>query len=155
MAKNEVSKKGQFSKKDVPEMLDAVRGQIKALKERFGSDTGGLKNDDMGSPFGRISDMSDVPSLIRAIASVKGREASYKDAIKECDKVITLTKFPFKVCGTSPKNVIDAINRRIGEVTFKDELTKLEEAASYLEKHVSEDQKFENDMQKFMDVIKL
>jgi len=151
--KNEVSVNGAFTKDNVPALLEAVQAKIAALKGKFGGEDSVLTNDDLGQPFGNISSINDVPMLIRAISSVRGRETAYKSAITETEKSITLTKFPFKVCGTSANKVVDAINRRIGEVTYKDELAKLEEAAKLLNQHTSEEQRFANDMARFADVI--
>jgi hypothetical protein len=147
--KNEVSAPGAFTKDNVPALLEAVQKKIADLKSKFGSEDSALSNDDLGQPFGHISSIDNVPMLIRAISSVRGRESAYKSAIAETDKSITLTKFPFKVCNTSANKVVDAINRRIGEVTFKDEITKLEKAAKLLNQHTSEEQRFNNDMAEF------
>ena len=152
--KNEVSVAGQFSKENVPAMLEVVNAQIKELQSRFGGDKSTLSNDELDD-FGRVSDIKDVPTLIKAISAVNSREKAYKEAITLTDKTITLTKFPFKLNGSTAKVWIECINRQIGEVTFKDELNRLKEAATFLEKHVSKEQQFENDMAKFMDIVKV
>ena len=152
--KNEVAAPGQFTKENVPAMLEVINAQITELKGRFGGNEESLKNDSLDG-FGNISNITEVSVLIQAISSVKGREAGYKDAMKDTDKTITLTKYPFKLNGSSSSVWIKCINRQIGEVTFKDEMKRLEAAAALLEKHVSEEQKLANDMSKFADLITL
>jgi|GEM_PF-2765410 len=150
--KNEVSVKGQFSKENVPAMLEMTNKKIKELENRFGGNEDKLSNDDLDG-FGPISDITDVSDLIKAISSVQGRETGYKSAIKVADKTVTLTKYPFKLNGSSPSTWIKCINQRIGQITYQAEIDQLKKAASFLEKHVSDDMKFENDMAKFADAI--
>jgi len=150
-----VAVSGQFTKENVPALLAQVNAKIDKLTKNFGGDEPGLTNDDLDG-FGSISNISDVSELIKAVSSVQGREAGYKVAIKEIKADgVTLTKFPFKINGSGSSAWIKQINRRLGEVTYKDELAKLKAAATHLEKHVSEEQQFANDMKKFADVIGL
>ena len=151
--------KGQFTKAQVPELLEVVLAKINALKKNYGGNEPGLSNDNLPG-FGKISDLSDVPTLVQAISSVRGREKGYVEAMeKDVDSElvlnVTLTKFPFKLSGSTAKVWVAQINRRIGEVTYKEELQKLEAAAELLNRHTTEEQKFSNDMAKFADVMGL
>ena len=98
--KNEVAAPGQFTKENVPALLEAVNAKMNELKSRFGGDDKGLKNDELDG-FGNISSITDVPNLIQAISAVVGREKAYKEAIKLTDSSVTLSKYPFKLNGST------------------------------------------------------
>ena len=154
-----MAKKEEFSiatiesRDQIPALLERALAKKDELKKQYGQDIEDLSNDNLEG-FGNISSIEEVTTLVKAISSVKGREAAYKVAMKDV-KVpgVTLIEYPFKVNGTSAKRWIEVINKRIGQVTYKDQLSKLDELVSVCEKYVSDDQRFINDMKRVGDIL--
>jgi hypothetical protein len=147
-----LAKAGQFTTEMVPDLLQVLEEKIKELKKKFGGDEKPLTNDNLDG-FGNISSIDKVPNLVRAISSVKGREAAYKNAFDFTAPEITLEKFPFEINGTGAEAWVAHINQQIGKVTYKDELAKLEKGRELLKKHVSKEMQFATDMSEFKDVF--
>ncbi len=147
-----LAKAGQFTTEMVPDLLQVLDQKIKDLKEKFGGNSNPLSNDSLEG-FGSITAIDKVPSLIRAISSVRGREAAYKAAFADTLPEVTLERFPFEINGTSADEWVRHINQQIGKVTYKDELAKLEKGRDLLKKHVSKEMQFATDMAEFKDVF--
>lgn len=141
------------SRDQIPDLLNKVISKKKDLKKAYGGDVEDLTNDDL-QPFGKISKLTDVPTLVKAISSIKGREAAYEDAFKLVTiPGVVADKYPFRINNTSSKRWVEVINKRIGQITYEDQMKKLDELEKICEKYVSDDQRFANDLAKIGDVL--
>lgn len=142
-------------RKQIPELLKTVQKKQEELKAVYGGNVEDL-SDDYLEPFGKISEITEVSTLIKAISSIKGRQAAYKSAFKEVTiPDVSLEKYPFKIKNTSPDRWIEVINKRIGQITYEDHSKKLKEIESICEKYLSDDMKFANDMSKLQGILDL
>jgi len=145
---NEVVTKDQFTRADVPKLLAEVNRQIAELKgeEQDPITDGNLEN------FGRLSDINDVTTLVRAASSVKGKAAAYNNVAEELQ--VDLSKFPFKINKWGAEKWMKDIKRRINEVTYKDKLNKLEKVRDELSGFLSEDDKFSQAVHNIVSIMK-
>ena len=147
---NELSVAGQFGVKDVPTILQSINDQIAALKG--GNSNEPLTNGDLGAPFGQITSINDVPTLVRATSMVMQQEKNYAEAAKL--QSVDTEKFPYKLGSHSAERWIADLSKRINEVTYKDKLDKLMAAKSKLEQFLSEDDKLNAEMMNIVDLLK-
>ena len=151
-SKNEVALGSQFTKEKVPAMLDQINEKIKDLKG--GSDK---KPSTVGKVLpgfdSTIANITDLTTLISAAASISVRKEGYEKAIKDLGIKTKAPKFTLE--GVESEKWIEDIKLRYQEVEFKSQLDQLEEAKTILERNLSKDQQFANDMAKFTDLIKV
>ena len=146
-SKNAVAKKDQFTVADVPDLLKQVNEQIKQLK---GEEEDPITDGNLEG-FGRLSDIDDVTTLVRAASSVMGKAAAYDKAAEETG--VDISKFPFKINKWGAEKWLKDIKRRINEVTFKDRLDKLTKVKDELEQHLSAEDKFNATVQNIVSII--
>lgn len=150
-AKNEVSVGGQFTLDSVPDLLAKVEAEMDALKAKFGGDSDETPANGELEPFGNLNDVNDISTLISAYSLITGRSIAYERAAKALGQDIK--KHPFKEGGASLDKWEKFINRRIGEVTYKDKMDKLKATREKLKKYVSEEQQFQSDMKDIADIL--
>lgn len=142
--KNEVAVADQFTKDNIPLMLEQINAKIAELKGGQ-TKTASTKGISLGQ-FGRLEDINDVSQLILAYATIESRMEKYAGVV---DK-LGLTKAPeFQEGGVDGPTWLSDIQARIAQVTHKDTLERLENAKALLEKNLSAEQQFANDMAKF------
>jgi len=136
---------------DVPVLLEKVNEKINEIKKGIPKEvtTKGKILED----FGRIEDIDDVETLIKAASMVLGKEKAYKEAAKVV--VPAGIKVPqFTISGHKAKDWIEAIESRVVEVAYKTELKKLEEVKKTLEENLSAEMKLANDLKKIATILK-
>ena len=148
--KNELSLGGQFKVENVPALLEKINAQIKVLKGEHSDEP--LTNGDLGAPFGQITSINDVPTLVRATSMVIGMEENYAKAAKV--QGVDIKVFPFKLGSHAADRWIVDLKKRINDVTFKEKLDKLTVAKAKLEQFLSEDDKLNAEMMNIVDLLK-
>lgn len=124
-----------FKMEDVPEMIQKLNEKI---NEITGTSEGNVKITEDLPSFGNIQNITDVPKLVQAYASVMTSEAMYENAMKELKLP---SKFTYKIGSYVPDTWKKSIKTRIAEVTQEDLLKKLKDAKAELEKHLSGEDK--------------
>lgn len=146
-----VSVKGQFTLEQVPDLLQKINDQIKALKgdkERAAKITEPLAN------FGRICDIKDPERLMDAYAFVTRKAAARAEFADVFQKIDPLTPLKgFTEGGHSLEQWQNEILAQYRETTFESKLSKLMEAKKILEDNLSREQKFVASMQNLQDLF--
>jgi len=149
--KNQVAEKGQFTLDNVPDYLELVEKKIDELRKKIKGDDGDVLSDTNLEGFGDLSKIEEVDQLVRAHSSIVNREVAYKKSAKALD--VKLSKYPFEINGVSASRWVAYIKRRIGEVTYQDDLDKFEQVRNKLKGYVSEEQKFASDMKDIAQIL--
>ena len=133
-----------LTKDNVPQLLEIVAGKIKDLKKNMGE-----KPKDLGNfpQFGRLSDVNSLSQLIKMQAAINSMQTEYAKAAKEIVPK-GVNHAAYTINGHSPATWTEAIKFRANEVSFKKQLTQLENTKSTLESHLSEDLKLQNDLKR-------
>lgn len=137
--KTEVSLAKLDDLKNVPIYLEQVQAQRKALEAKYKGDEDEIPSSTVIEPFGDLASISDVSELVTAHSLITGREIAYKRAAKELG--VSLKSYPFKVNGVSVAKMTSYIKRRIGEVTYEDEIRDLKAIEADLIELSSEEDK--------------
>lgn len=145
----EVAKKGQFdidnlTREDVPGMLELIKKKISELKGKRPNEE--KTEGKTLSGFGKISEIKDVSSLVKAYSMLTKKEEAYKEAAKALS--VDVSKYPFKENGVGAAAWKNDIEMRMVDVIHEAELTRLTKVKSILEENLSQEQKFANDMKK-------
>lgn len=147
-----VAVNGQFTQSDIPNLLEIINNKIAALKgdkEKATRITGGL------GAFGKISDITDINTLRGAYAYVtKKYEAigGFDSVFKTAAPTITLPVY--KEGGASLKQWQDEIVMQFKEVSFKEELDKLEKAKQILQDNLSTEMKLAASLNDIAELMK-
>lgn len=138
--KNEIAVVGQVDLGQVPMYLEQVVQQIDALEAKFGSGTDGdMPSSTTLDVFGDLSTCEDITELVKANSAIVGRAAAYTASAKTLG--VSLTNYPFRINKATAEKWTKYIKRRVGEVTFKDELASLKAIKADLIDLSSEDDK--------------
>lgn len=153
--KNEVAAPGQFlpTMDKVPELLAQVEASMKALKSKYGGDSDDTPANGQLDGFGDLTSVEDISTLVQAHSAVVNREKAYKGSAKTLG--VSVSKYPFKINGATAAKWEKFIMRRVGEVTYADQLAKLKATKAKLTKYVSEEQQFASDMKDIADILKV
>ncbi len=144
---------GQFTQSDIPKLLDGIQekiNQLKGDKEKAARITGELPL------FGKISNIKDIDTLRAAYAYItKKTEAieSFNDAFKAVAPTAELSSY--KEGGATVKQWQEEILTQYREVTFAEQLDKLEKAKQILQNNLSEELKLAASLQDVADLLKL
>jgi len=139
----------QFTQADIPAMLETVVKKIKLLKkgvEDKPQTTGELDG------FGKINDIKDVDTLIKAYSSVTNRQKCYDEAAKEMLPE-GVKKPVFKLNGFSAEQWLADIKKRTVEVGFQQELAKLNKVKTKLEANLSAEAKLAKDLKDIANIL--
>lgn len=146
-----VSKAGQFTIEQVPDLLQQVNDKIKALK---GDKERATKVSESLGVFGKISEITEPGKLIDAYSFITRKAAAYKEFVPVFQEMDPLTKLgEFKESGHSLKVWQEEITAQYREVTFQTQLDKLEKAKAILTENLSRDQKFNASMADLKDLF--
>jgi len=140
---------GQFTQADIPNMLETVVAKIKLLKagvEDKPQTTGELDG------FGKINDIKDVGTLIKAYSSVDNRQKCYDEAAKEMLPE-GVKKPTFKLNSFSAEQWKADIKKRTVEVGFQQELDKLNKVKTKLEANLSAEAKLAKDLKDIANIL--
>ena len=135
----------QFTKEDVPGMLEKVNAAIEAIKQGIPEKkqtTGDLDG------FGPIDEIDSVEQLIKAHSSVTGRARAYEASYAALAAKSKLKKKApkFTIGDHSEQAWLDDIDARCIVVEHQSELKKLEQVKTKLESHLSEESKLSKDL---------
>ena len=138
--KNEVSAQGQFDLEKVPVYLAQVSEKIDNLESKYGKGSEGeTPSSTELTGFGDLSTCEDITVLVKANSSITGRSDAYKASAKLLG--VSLTDYPFRINKATATKWTAYIKRRVGEVTYKDELKDLKAIQSDLIDLSSEEDK--------------
>ena len=139
-------------RENVPNFLKDINDRLAALK---GEEKDSRRITEELEPFGKISEITDVQELMGAYAYItykaKGIE-SFRSVFELNVSAITIPAVTIN--GHSLERWQEEILTQHRAVTFKQEIEKLEKIRERLTKHLSEDQKFEEDMQDILTIWK-
>lgn len=143
MAKGELTTAGQFTQDDIPGMLEKVTAQLAALTKTTNESkpTTGV----CLSGFGKIEDIHDVQTLIKALGSVSGKEKSFKDTVKA--EKFTFALKPLLLDGFTPDEWRISIKDRINAVINKVQIENLQNIKTTLEANLSAKDKLAKDLE--------
>ena len=138
-----------LGQKGVPELLKQVVGKIAGL-------TGGKVNTKTTKGtrlpgFDEIQNITKVSVLIQAMSSIRAREKAYGESAKELN--LSTIKFPFKLEGFTAKQWIDDIKVKVGTLSNKAELDKLNKIKEKLESNLSAKDKLKKDMEEVARIL--
>jgi hypothetical protein len=136
--KQELVVKSNYTVNDVPEMLEALKGQLKELRSQ-NKDTVSLNITYNGR---NIKDLQSLQELLEISASVHAREAAYNEEVKRYK--VEGEVVSFTTSGKNVKEWEEIIEKAIFELKNRKKISDLEEAISELSKYVSEEEKFRN-----------
>jgi len=127
---------------DVPKMLEQVTEQIKLIK---GSLPTTPKTTEALPEFGKIDNINNLSTIIKATSMVMGKECAYNEAAKvivpENIKVPT-----FKLNKMEASAILDHLKSRAIEVANKEQLDKLTKIQAKLKENLSAEAKLANDL---------
>lgn len=131
-----------FTMDMIPDVLEDINKKIKDLKPKNNSVTSMLKKD-MGSNLGSLTNITTLRGATYALASIQAREKLYNTAKKS----LGIEVIPeFSIAGHSCKEWLEAVKQRCKEIENAATLKKLEVTKASLEKHVSKEIQFKNEM---------
>lgn len=146
---NQLSTANQFTQADIPRLLETVVNKINILKkgvEDKPQTTGELDG------FGKINDIKDVSTLIKAYSSVTNRQKCYDEAAKELLPE-GVKKPTFKLNSFSADQWKSDIKKRTVEVGFQQELNKLNKVKEKLEANLSAEAKLAKDLKDISNIL--
>lgn len=148
--KNEVLDLKNFKTSDVPKMLELVKSKIQELT---GSSDKKPSTKGVYLPgFDALENMNSLSDLIKAYSSIEGKEKAYEAAFKSMG---IKTKMPkFEIEGHSANVWRKDIKLRYQEVAHKSQVEKLNTIKKTLESHLTEEEKFNKDMQNIAELMK-
>lgn len=118
----------------IPDLIEFIKTQEKALEHI--AETNYRNSTDLKEPFGDIKTETKIENLIKAWASIKGKEKAYNEAAKDLE----LKAFPqFVRNGNTAEDWKHNIMLRIAVINNADEIKKLKEFKDKLSKFVSEE----------------
>lgn len=138
-ATNAVSIAGQFSLEEIPVYLEQIRQQRKELEAKYGGDNNDIPSSTEIDGFGDLATIKDVSELVAAYSLITGREIAYKRSAEELG--VSLKAYPFRINNVSVEKMGAYIKRRIGEVTYEDEIKELKAIEDNLIELSSEEDK--------------
>ena len=100
---------------------------------------------------GEIKDISELQDLVKAHAIITKAQTDLTTSAEELD--IELSDEEFEFNGLTISDWMDDIKSRKGEIILNARKEKLRAAERTLEKHLSEDDKFNMDMEEIGDVL--
>jgi len=135
----------QMGQEGIPALLEKVTEQIKAIRGDMPSEnktTGSLQG------FGKIADIKDVATLIKAYSSVDNRQKAYDAAHSSMEAELkqSFKKPGFYLDGSSAEAWKQDILSRVIVVANKTKLDKLNKIKSKLEANLSAEDKMKKDM---------
>jgi len=144
----ELTAPGQYTISDVPKLLEQAKQKLATLQ---GNASGDIKEITVSLPgFGSVQGINSTSQLIKAIASVDGKEKSFKAAHKRHFTTIEPKCPQFLIEGHSPKAWRDNIKLAYTKIKNESETAKVKEAITLLEENLSKEAKFNNNMQKIV-----
>lgn len=152
--KNEVALTSQFTKENVPALLEHVNSKIDAIKKP--NKKSSSVNGKSLPGFGQLNNITDLSILIQARTSVNGKYNAYQKEVDTMTKEGTIVgEAPeFQIDGCSAEDWLAGIDNRYIEVSHKALLDKLEKGREFLKKHISEEDEFQQDMKEFVELFK-
>ena len=150
MAKKETTSNlpAKLTQADVPSLLSQVNEKIAQLK---GVSDEGNRTSGKLEGFGNIRDIKDQSTLIKAYSSVLGRTKAYAEAAKEFEGMGEVPAF--KIDGSTADQWLHDIKLQYNQVTYKDQLEKLNAVKSELEKHLSAEDKLAASLGNIRDIL--
>jgi uncharacterized protein (DUF885 family) len=139
----------QFTQADIPGMLETVVKKIKLLKKGVEDKP---QTTEQLDGFGKINDIKDVDTLIKAYSSVTNRQKCYDEAAKEMLPE-GVKKPVFKLNGFSADQWLADIKKRTVEVGFQQELAKLNKVKTKLEANLSAEAKLAKDLKDIANIL--
>jgi len=136
-------------KEDIPEMLQEVTRLIKKIKGNL-PETPKITNELSG--HGKIAEIETLDGLIKAASTIKAKERAYNDIAKDITPFGLKTP-TFALNGHSAKQWIDYIKTTAILVGNKEKLKKLNDVKVILERNLSDQDKFKNDMALFNSIL--
>lgn len=134
-----------FTLDNVPQLLENVNAKIQALKPS--NSTTSIMKKEFGAGFGKLKDTTKLSSLVYFYAAVSSREELYNKAADEMKKE---SAPKFSIAGHTSEEWKKAILERYTQVENAATLKNLEDSKVLLEKHLSKDNQFKNDMTKLL-----
>lgn len=142
---------GTITQDKIPAMLEVINQKITNLKgdkEKAARVTGTL------GAFGRVSDITNPDTLRDAYAYITRKGEAIEGYNEVFKKVAPTAKFnKYKEGGATVEQWQEEILTQYRDVTFKEELTKLQEAKKLLEENLSEELKFQARIQSVADLL--
>jgi hypothetical protein len=149
-ATTELSTKSAFSQSDIPGLLEKINSQIAELKgdrEKNKRITGELGH------FGKISDIKDINTLREAYTYATKMDKAISEHDDVFKAVAPTTKLPkWSEGGGNVKDWQEEILLQFREVTYKEQLDKLEKAKKILQDNLSAEMKLAESLK---DVVSL
>jgi hypothetical protein len=146
-----VALKSQFTQNDVPAMLEKVNEEISKLKgdkEKIVRISGAL------GPFGIVSSIKDIPTLVKAYSYITSKAKAYADSAEPFKSIDPSVKIPaFDENGASLKQWQEEILMQYREVTFESKLAKLKAVKEELEKNLSAEMKLAASLANIADIL--
>lgn len=133
---------------DVPGLLETVSAKIAELQGNIpeqNKTTGEL------SGFGKIKEIEDVETLVKAHSMVVNKARVYAESAKTLG--IDIKKYPFKLDDSTAEEWVIDIQRSVNVVKNKVELAKLMKIKSTLEENLSAKAKLSRDLQSISDLL--
>lgn len=135
----------KLTQQNIPEMLAKVKEQIAAMSKKK---EGQQKTKSSLEGFGKIDDIKEVSTLIKAHSAVVNRAAAYKVSA-ESGIIPDNVKVPtFKIGGHTESQWVDHITTRVAEVANKKQLDGLKEFRDTLEENLSVEMKLASKLAK-------
>lgn len=150
---NALSTQGQFSQKDIPNLLEKVNEQIKALK---GSAEQSVKTDVNIPSFGKIKDIKKLDELIKLHSWIQSKEEDYKNSVKNtftAEKFSGIKPPAFSLYGVSASSLYADIEFQYKLIAHKSQLDKLQKVKATLEENLSQEAKLANDLAKIANIL--
>lgn len=150
-----VSIKGQFTQADIPDLLEKIRKQISELKGNQEKNT--RITAELSNGFGKISDIKDPNTLREAYAYITHKHEAVTKFDEVFKAVAPTTKLAvIKDCGgATVKQIQEEILLQYREITFKDQLDKLEKTKTILEDSLSEDMKLQAKLANIAELLEI
>ena len=134
---------------DVPKMLAQVTAQISLIKGTL-PETPKTKADIPG--FGKIDDLIDLATIIKAASAVLGKAKAYRDTA-EIIMPEHLKTPVFRLNGMNEEEMLEHLKTRAVEVGNKEKLDKLKKIKFTLEANLSQKEKLANDLKKIQNLL--
>ena len=139
----------ELTKEGVPDMLELVQEQIKAItKDMPKSETTSGAPD--GFPFS-VKNCTTVEDLIKMHSFIAAKQHAYETSVK--DLGLKPGDYPCKIGKYAPKAWINDIKFRLGSVKNQTTLDELNKIKSLLENNLSEEMKFQKEMNNISDIL--
>ena len=142
----------KFTRDNIPEKLQQVNEFIQNIQGNLPDKP---KTTTALDGFGKIDELKDVSTLIKAHSSVVNREKAYEASYEALKDLLpsNYKKPVFKLNDNTSEQWVDHIKNRIVTVSNEDKLRILTDMKKILEENLSKDQKFENDMAKISKML--